>query len=253
MEREDGLTDYNVYVMGKHERIINIILAAVVLYGIGFVFYKHPIWALALAAFSFLYPKVRVQQLIYKRKKDLNLQFKDMLYSLSSSLSAGKSIETAFKEIVIDLAIIYPDPDTCILGEVSYIVRGIEINDTVENMLQQFADRAHLEDIDNFCDIFRTCKRTGGDLTQVIRSTSQMIGEKIETTQEIETAISGRKFEFKVLMVMPVVLILLLTYTAPDYMDFVFSDIAGRIVMTFALVLFAIAYFIGNKIMKIEV
>lgn len=253
VEFEDGLTDYNVYVMSNQERILNIILAAVVLYGIGFVFYKHHLWALALASFAFFYPKVRIKQIIYQRKRDLNLQFKDMLYSLSASLSAGKSLESAFKETLIDLSIIYPNPDTYILQELSYLVRRIEINDPVENVLQQFADRAHLEDLQNLCDIFITCKRTGGDLTQVIRSTSQMIGEKIEIGQEIETIISGKRFEFKALMVMPVVLILLLTYTAPDYMNFVFNDIAGRIVMTLALVLFAIAYFIGHKIMKIEV
>ena len=79
--------------------------------------------------------------------------------------------------------------------ELEYIIRGISMNNTVESMLQKFAERAHLEDVDNFVDIFVTCKRTGGDLIQVMRSTSNTIGEKIEVKQEIDTMIAGKKFD----------------------------------------------------------
>ena len=92
-----------------------------------------------------------------------------MLYSLSSALSVGKSVETGLKDSLTDLRVIYPDPQTDILVELEYIIRGISMNNTVESMLQKFAERAHLEDVDNFVDIFVTCKRTGGDLIQVMR------------------------------------------------------------------------------------
>ena len=252
-EREDGLIDYNVYVMTKEEKIINIIVAAVAIFAVGFVFYKSVILSAVLCLLSLKWPKIRVKQIIAKRKKELSVQFKDMLYALSSSLTAGRSVESGLKECLKDLQIIYPDENTYIIQEISYIVRGIEMNETVENMFAQFSERAHVEDIENFTDIFRTCKRTGGDLVQVIRSTSQSIGEKIEIKQEIETMISGKKFEFKALMVMPIFLILMLTYTSPDYMEPVFTTLVGRVVMTIAIVLFAAAYFVGDKIMKIEV
>lgn len=250
--RDDGLTDYNYYVMSKSEKIINIVLACIVLFGVGYVFYKNIIISLVCMVFSVFFPKIRTKQIIEKRKKDLTAQFKDMLYSLSSSLSVGKSVETAFKETLNDLKIIYPSEDTSIIKEVSLIVRGIEMNNTVEDMLQQFADRAHIEDIDNFTEVFKTCKRTGGDIIRVIKTTSNTIGEKIEIKQEIETMIAGKKFEFNVLMVMPVALILLLTYTAGTYMDPVFTTIAGRIVMTAAIGIFAVAYVVGKKIMDIN-
>ncbi len=116
---------------------------------------------------------------LFEKKNQLTLQFKDMLYSLSSALSVGKSVETGLKDSLTDLRVIYPDPQTDILVELEYIIRGISMNNTVESMLQKFAERAHLEDVDNFVDIFVTCKRTGGDLIQVMRSTSNTIGEKL--------------------------------------------------------------------------
>ena len=36
--QEDGLTDYDVYIMGKQERILTIIFAAIVLFAVGYVF-----------------------------------------------------------------------------------------------------------------------------------------------------------------------------------------------------------------------
>ncbi|MBO4898416.1 MAG: type II secretion system F family protein [Clostridia bacterium] len=253
VEREDGLIDYDVYVMSKEEKLLNIIIAAVVIFAIGYMCYHNLILSAVLSLLALKWPPMRVKQIIKKRHNELAIQFKDMLYSLSSSLSAGKSVETGLKECLQDLKIIYPDDETYIIKEISYIVRGVEMNETIEDMFAQFAERAHNEDIENFVDIFKTCKRTGGDMVQVIKTTSQTIGEKIEIKQEINTMISGKKFEFKALMIMPVFLILLLSVSSADYMEPVFTTAIGHIVMTVAIFLFAIAYIVGDKIMTIEV
>ena len=195
-EREDGLIDYNVYVMGTGEKAINIVFAAIVLFAVGYVFYHSIFLSALLMLLALKWPKIRTKQIIEKRKNQLTLQFKDMLYSLSSALSVGKSVESGIEDALKDLQVIYPDPQTEILLEMEYILRGIGMNNTTESMFSQFAERAHLEDIENFVDIFVTCKRTGGDLIEVMRSTSNTIGEKIEVKQEIETTISGKKYEF---------------------------------------------------------
>ena len=251
--REDGLTDYDVYIMTKSEKMFTIIVAAIVLFGIGYVFYHSFILSALLALFAFKAPKIRTRQIIDKRKNQLSLQFKDMLYSLSSALSVGKSVETGIRDSLQDLQVIYPDPETDILVELGLILRGLGMNNTIEDMFGQFAERAHLEDIENFVDIFVTCKRTGGDLIEVMRSTSNTIGDKIEVKQEIETMISGKKYEFNFLMVLPVIMVLFLTLTSGDYMAPVFTTIVGRITMTAAIAIFGLAYVVGSKIMKINI
>ena len=253
VEREDGLIDYDVYVMSKKEKIVNIILAAIVLFIVGYTFYHNVILSALLMILAIKWPPIRTRQIIERRKNQLTLQFKDMLYSLSSALSVGKSVELGLRDALQDLQVIYPDPDTNILREVEYILRGIEMNITTEDMFSQFAERAHLEDIENFVDIFVTCKRTGGDLMEVMRSTSNTIGEKIEVKQEIETTISGKKYEFQFMMVMPVIMVLFLTVTSGDYMQPVFTTIQGKIAMTVAIAIFGVSYLVGSKIMKISV
>ncbi len=253
VEREDGLTDYDVYVMSKNETIINIIIACVVLFAIGYVFYKSVILSALLMILSIKWPKMRTKQIIAKRKRQLNVQFKDMLYAVSSSLSAGKSVETAFIESVNDLKILYPDPNCDIIREVTYIAHGLAMNETVETMLGQFAERTHIEDIENFADVFVTCKRTGGNIVEMVRSTSNIIADKIEIKMDIETLVSGKKFEQQVMSLMPIAMILVMTYTSYDYMQPMFETLVGRIIMTVAVAIFGISTLIGNKIMNIEV
>ena len=88
---------------------------------------------------------------------------------------------------------------------------------------------------------------------EVMRSTSNTIGEKIEVKQEIETTISGKKYEFNFMMVLPVIMVLFLTVTSGEYMKPVFTELAGRMAMTVAIFIFVLAYLVGSKIMKIRV
>lgn len=251
--REDGLTDYNYYFMTRNEKIFYIAVAYVVIFVVGYIFYENFILAGILGCLGFTFPKMRTRQIIDSRKRALSIQFKDWLYSLSSSMSAGRSIEMAFKESYRDLEIIYPNPDTPIMQELTHMIRCIEMNETVEKVIVEFAERAHIEDIMNFAEVIKISKRSGGNLVDVIRSTSNVIGDKIETKNDIETSISGKKFESRILCCMPIAMVALLTATAYDYMEQVFTTFVGHVVMTVAIAMFVVAFLIGEKIMDIEV
>ncbi len=252
-KEKNDLINYSIYKLSLKEKIFYIIAGATVIYIIGFVFYRSHIISSVLMPLAFFYPKIRAKELMKKRKNEFNLQFKDGLYSLSSSLSAGKSIELAFKDALIDLSIIYPDPDTYIIKEFEYIIRKLDMNETIEQALSDLSRRSHLEDISSFVDVFITTKRTGGNIVKVIKNTSEIISDKIRIKQEIDTMITQKKLEQKVLNFIPVFMILFLSWTAPDYMDMVFNTILGRIIMTITVMLLTVSYFISKKIMDIEV
>lgn len=250
---KSGMTDYDQYNMSPREYLFYTAAAALVIYMVGYIFYHSHWLSMLITPAAMLYPKVRTKETIKRRKNNLNLQFRDMIYSLSSSLTAGKSVELAFKDVLKDLEILYPDPATDIIAESEYIVRKIEMNETIETALQDFAGRSHLEDIENFADVFRTCKRTGGNIVEIIRNTSNIISDKIEIKQEIETLLAAKKFEQKVLNVVPIVLMVILSSSAGDYMAPIFSTAAGRIATTVSMALLFTGYMISQSIMNIEV
>lgn len=244
--------DYDSYIMNFRERLFYISAAVVVIFAVAFVFYRSFILSALLMPLALLYPRLKTRDIIARRKKELNIQFKDMLYSLSSSISAGKTVEAAFREVLKDLAVLYPEPATFILVEVRRIISRLEMNETLESALSDFAMRARLEDVDNFVNVFNICKRSGGNIAEVIKNTSAIINDRIEVGQEVDTLLAERKFEQKVLNIMPILMILLLSASAPDYMSPVFSTGAGRFTMSVSIVLLIAAWFISAKVSDIK-
>lgn len=247
------MIDYNTYAMSSREKLITVMTAAAIIFIAGYVFYRSVVLSLLLAPIALAYPRMRSREIIRKRKDELLLQFREALFSVSSSLSAGKSIEAAFRDASRDLALQYPDPETYIIREIDCINRKIEMNETIECALADFAERSHLEDIRNFTDVFAICKRTGGNLVQVIKNTADIITEKIDMKQEIKVMLTEKRLEHKILNLMPFMIILLLSASAEEFMEPVFSEPLGRAAMTLAILFFTVAYLISGKIMNIEV
>jgi tight adherence protein B len=247
------LPDYDQYTMSKQEWLFYALWGGLFCFFIAYVFYRSVVLAALVTPLGLFYPRLKTREIIRQRKKELAMQFKEALYALSSSLSAGRSVEEAFKESLQDLALVYPDPQTSIIQEFKFIVRRLEMNETIEQALSDLARRAHLEDLENFVDVFVISKRTGGNIVEVIKNSSTIIGDKLQIKQEIETLLAERKFERKVLNIMPIGLILLLSWSTGDYMAPVFDTLAGHVAMTVAILLFGAAFVISGKIMNIEV
>lgn len=245
--------DYAVYIMTKREKIVYTLLAAALLFAIGYVFYRSIIVSCLFALLAFKYPKIRAAQIALKRQKDLRMQFKDMLYSLSSAVGAGSSVEHGLAIALTDMKKQYSDPKTSIVQELELMVSRVNLGQNVEEVFNDFARRSHIEDVQTFANIFEVSKRTGGNLIRIIRQTTDVISEKTDVKNEIDTALAGRKMEQKVLTLMPIALVLFMSETTDGFMDPVFSTIGGRVVATVSLLFILSGYLWSKKITDIEV
>lgn len=250
---ETSKLDYSVYILTKLEYWMYFLMAAAVLFAIGYIFYQSIIVSTLFALLAFKYPKIRAKEIAYKRQKDISSQFKDMLYSVSSAVNSGASVETAISMAKDDMDKQYADPNTLIIKELDLMVSRLSFGTNIEDVFKDFADRSKNEDVLTFSNIFEISKRQGGNIMQIIRQTTDVISEKIETKIEIETALSGKKMEQKVLTAMPILLVLFMTNTTNGFMDPVFHTIGGRIASTAALGCILIGYLWSKKITDIEV
>ncbi len=251
---EISFIDYSIYKLTIKEKLFYIIIGGTILYVIGYIFYQNVFISFFLSFGSLFYPRIRVKQLIAKRKEELTKQFKQMLYALASSVSVGKSIENAFREIVKDLKMLYPNPQTYIIQEIEMMNRKIENGETIEEALIHFSKRAGIDDISNFTDVFIISKRTGGDINEMIRKTSNIIGDKINIQQEIGVMIAQKKFESRILNIAPFIIVGLLSFSSPDYMASLYQfRTGGTFIMTVALMMLIMAIYISERIMKIKV
>jgi tight adherence protein B len=247
-----ALIRYDEYLLSRKEKVLAIFIMGIPLSIIGYIFYKSLIMALLLSSMALLYPKYHREHIIRLRKNKLNVQFKQALSCLSSSLSAGKSVETAFREALEDLRILYPDPSCFIVHEFGVICRRLENGEPIEAALTDFSQRAHLEDATSFTDVFVTCKRTGGNLIEVMKRTSGIIGEKLEIKQDITVMIAQKRFESRVLILAPIIIVAVLSFSSPEYMEPLYKGI-GFMIMSFCLLLLGACGWLAQKIMNIKV
>lgn len=246
------LPHYNCYKMSKIEFILWAAVGFIGAFSIGFLCYRNIIWSFIVGLSGFVYPKFKTESIINARKDKLTSEFKEALYAISSSLTAGKSVPLAFKEAYEDLSNMYEGKNMMILEELQFINRRLERNETIEEALIDFAERSALDDVQSFADIFNACTRTGGNLKEVIQKSSDIISEKIEIKQEINTMVSSKKLEGRVLVLIPIGILLFLEVSAKDFIAPMFTTM-GRIIMTIAMVVIFLAQLWARKITNIEV
>lgn len=251
--RSHKLPDYRTCNLSKRQWLGCVAVGGLLFFGMGYLFYQSVIWSLLLAPAGLIVPRFWRIHLLDRRRATLNLHFKQALYSLSSSLSAGRSVENGFRDAVDDLLMLDPGAHNDLIFELKVIVSRLEFGEPIESALQDFARRAGMEDITNFADVFTTCKRTGGDLVEVIRRTSSVIGEKLDIQQEISVMIAQKRFESKALLAAPFLLLLFMNMTASDYMKPMHGSAVGFIVSTFALLVLVGCFWWITKMMNIKV
>lgn len=251
--KEINIPQYKRYDMKIDELIITLLLAMGALFVIGLIFYEDIVFSFILSLGGIIYIPIRKKEQLRRRKEILNLQFKDALYFLSVSLSAGKSLETALTDTQRALSGILGGEDYDMLRELDIMNRRILMNDPVEKVFYDLAERSEIEDIKSFADVIMISKRAGANLIEVIKNTSTTIREKVEIRQEIDTLISGKKLEQKILTVMPFFMVLFLKTSSSDFLRPLMTTVFGRIVMTLALIMILVGQLIAKKIMSIEV
>lgn len=245
--------DYNVYDLKRHEKIYYCMRTSAIIFFVSYIFYQSFILSIILSLFSFLYLPIVKKQLAQKRKKELSYQFREFLNSLQTSLNIGKSLEVAIYDVRRDLQLVYKQSDTPILLELIVIENKIRLNESFSDCMMDLARRTDVEDISNFSDAISICRKTGGNLIELVRNSSGIISDKLEIKQDIDVLLSKCRFETRILNIVPIGIILLLSTTAPDYIAPVFTTFLGRVAMTISIILLGISLVISNRIGDVSI
>lgn len=246
------MIDYNQYTYTATEWIRYGLISAVGGFAIFMLFYDSIRAGCVLAvlfagAFLMYYRRICGE----RRRWELTIQFKDAMESLVSALVTGYSLENAVSEAQKDLAMMY-DADAIIMKEFMYMSHKIELKVSVEALMQDLGKRSGVEDIITFSEILSTAKKTGGNIAQVMRRTGGNIAEKIEMKREMETMIAGKKMEARFMTMIPLLMIVYLRLFSPGFLDPLYHNITGILIMTAALIVYAVSFFWGQKIMAIQ-
>lgn len=234
------------------EKIKYIIVAMIVIAVFSYVFYNSLYAFVCMCPLILFFLKKIKLRLKEKRKKRLKQEFKEMCQSLSAQLSAGYSLENAIYESYKELLNVFGE-NSDICREQKIIMAKLNINISIEDCFGDFAARSSIEDIQMFSDILFIAKRTGGDIINIVKMAADNIGQKNEVEREIESIVNEKKYEQSVMNIVPLFIIIYVRSTSGGMMNVMYDSIIGKIIMTICLLFYLFAYYLGSKILKIEV
>ena len=194
---------------------------------------------------------IRTKQIIDKKKRKLNVQFRDMLEALNTSLGAGNNVTDSFYAAYEDLKVQY-DEGEFIIKELEVLLAGIANNIAIEDILHDFGVRSGNDDICGFANVFKICYRKGGNIKETIRSTHSILTDKMEVVEDIETIVTGSKNEQNIMIIMPIILIGMIKMISADFAENFVTPV-GIIATTVGVALFVASYYVGKIVLNIKV
>jgi len=243
-------TDYTKYDFSLKDKIMWFTVGSILAFIVAYIFYASIIVSgIAALVGGYFFLPIRNNQIISKRKMKLQLQFKDLLESLATSIGAGRNMSDSFINSREDLVVVHSE-NSDIIRELDIIIYGMRNGFTIEDLLLDFGLRCKLPDVVDFADVFQTCYRKGGNIKSVIDKTEKVIHEKMEITMDIETMITEKKTEQNGLMVMPIIFVFIMRSMGGSMVDL--NSPVGMLASTVAIGFFVISFFVSKKILNIK-
>jgi len=244
--------DYSVTPNEMPQHILFFIIGFVLGFVILFVYYKLVLLSIIGGAiFGIVYIFVGAQNGIKKRKKNLRMQFKDMLEALSVAMRAGNPPAKALQSAREDLLLLHSEKSDIIV-ELDIIIGAFNNAVPLSESFYDFAKRSGLEDIESFASIYKTIEGKSSRADEIVRQTQSIIGDKMEIEMEIETLMTSAKNEMNIMTIMPLVILLILGYVGSGFMDAIYTTGGGRIAATVGLVIFIVSVVLGRKISSMK-
>ena len=217
-----------------------------------YLFYHSVIAGIILSPCLILYYTNWKKEYIRKKEQEFRQQFGEALKAFMTALNVGYSVENAIRSIPKEMKLLFGN-DAVIIREFSYMIRQLEMNVTAERALREFAGRVKSEEVYSFVTVFTTLKRSGGYMIQVLKHTIDKICVSMEVKREIETMIAAKKMEFRIMTMIPLGIIVYMKISFTEFMSVLYGSTVGVVVMSVCLLIYTGAWYLGKRMLEIEV
>lgn len=219
---------------------------------LNYVFYRSMVlFALSLPG-ALAAPLLAKKELKKKRLRRLRLEFRDAILAVSAGLDAGYSVENAFESAEKEMERVH-GRDSMICGELSLLLSRLKFNRTLEEALEDFADRSTLTDVRSFSEVFLAAGKSGGELMKIIGRAAGTIGEKIRIEEDIRVATASRRMEQRIMSAVPICIVFYMETASPGFFAPLYETAFGRVLMTACLAVYLTACALSAKILEIAV
>lgn len=237
---------------GMKEKLLYGALGTAGWYGLTYIFYHNfLVGSISLIPFLSVFFRWQKKALYEKQLRQVRREFQELIQLLSGALRTGHSAENAMAEAADQLA--------AMEGENAYLVcvlhrmlAKMSLGEPSERVWTEFAESCELEEIKEFAKAFALAKRSGASMPFILQKITAQLVRKVQTQEQIETMLAGKKFEQKIMNLMPAGILLYMSVTSPQLLEVMYGTMTGKLIMTVCLAIYIAAYVLSARITKLE-
>jgi len=180
-----------------------------------------------------------------RRAALLNEQVGESLTGMSNSLRAGYSFQQA-------MDLVSKESTGPLATEYRRTMREINLGITTEQALTNLVERANNEDLELMISAVLIQRSIGGNLAEVFDKIAETIRQRIRVKGEVRTLTAQGRISGIIIGLLPVIMILLLLFVDPQYINVLLNSKTGWLLLGGAAVSEMIGFFLIKRITDIE-
>ena len=198
------------------------------------------------AAAGFALPFVFLSFKRTRRMRTFEEQFPEGLDLIARALKAGHAFATGLKMVADEMADPVGPEFRKTFDEQNF---GLPLKDALDNLTM----RVPSLDVRFFATAVLIQRETGGNLSEILENLAHVVRERFKILRQVRVYTAHGRFTGYVLLALPAVLCIALSFINPEHMNLLFRERMGQMMLLGALGLQTAGYVWIRQVIKIEV
>lgn len=172
-------------------------------------------------------------------------QLGDALITICNGLKSGFSFQQAMRSVSKDMT---PPIST----EFQKVLNEIDYGMTQEAALKRMYERLENEDLKMLISALAISEKTGGNLSDVLRTISNTVQNRIKIRQEVKSLSAQGKMSSIIIGALPIVISLIMMIMNPSYIQTLIDTEIGRMLLITAVIMEVVGFIVMTKITDVK-
>ena len=207
---------------------------------------KNSVSSILIAIISAATPSLYLRLKKKRRMEKFRRQLPEGLELIARALKAGHAFTSGLQLAAEE----FDDP----FGpEFERVLNEINFGSSVVDALKNLTTRVDCPDLKYFVISVIIQRETGGNLAEIIESIAHLIRKRFRFQGKIRTLSAEGKISAKFLIAIPILIVVTLHFTSPDYIEVLLSEPVGKKLMAVAGFMMLIGVVIMRRMVNIKV
>jgi len=213
---------------------------------LAFVLSKHIEIAWAALVVGFFLPYSYASMKRHKRFTKFDELFPEAIDTLARAVRAGHAFTTALEMITSEI-------NEPVAGEFRQLYEEQKFGMPVRDALLNLTERVPSVDVKFFVTAVMLQRETGGNLAEILDNLSYVIRERFKIQRQVRVYTAQGRLTMALLMGMPPIIVVTMLLLNPAFIQPLFKDPIGHILLVGGITLQTVGYFVIRKIIRIQV